>query len=269
VCGAVSGGLAVIDIDAYRSDKLLSIMNLEKLKSETLVVETPSGGYHIYFSCTGPVPSFNIIHQGEVLAEVRGDGRYVLAPPSRAVPKSGGEPKQYRAISSAISPAKLSVDIRTEMLRILKRHGFNISINEESPALLEKAISSGKPYRGRPMPCIEKLAQGVSAGFRNEAAMRMASFYLHLRKHRPDRAWSYLKSWNDLNNPPLPERELYQCFRNVLDKGYVYGCSSLQVIYCDRGKCPLRPFITIPENISGDDWYRKLKRRFKAKLRNL
>lgn len=267
VCGYASRGLVVIDIDSYRNNTLLSVLNLEKLKKGTMVVETPSGGYHIYFRCTGPTPSFNLMHNGRVLAEVRGDGRYVLAPPSKCAPKGGGDPRSYCIVSSTDTPATLDGSIRHELARVLKSRGIEVSTVEDSPKLVDRAMSSGKPYRGPPMPCIERLAAGVGEGFRNEAAMRMASFYLNLRKYSPGEAWNCLKTWNEANDPPLPERELRSCFENVLRKGYVYGCSSLSIVYCDRLRCPLNPVITIPADVSGYDWFSKSVKRRRSRLR--
>lgn len=266
VCGYASSGLVVIDIDAYRSDRLLSVLKLEKLKNGTLVVETPSGGYHIYFFTKGPTPSFNLMQSGEVIAEVRGDGRYVLAPPSRCVPKSGGDPKSYTIISSTMTPATITEDIRYELLRILRKSGSDQVSFKEEIHYVESFVSRGKPYRGKPMPCIQKLAEGVREGFRNEAAMRMASFYLNLRRYSPEKAWRYLLAWNEVNDPPLPERELRSCFNSVLKRGYVYGCSSLAIVYCDRTRCPLKPLITIPSDVSGYDWYKQAVKRAKRKL---
>ena len=261
VCGAASGGLVVMDIDAYRNNKLLSVLDFEKLRRETLVVETPSGGYHVYFSCSGPTPSFNLSSGGDVLAEVKGDGRYVLAPPSRAVPKTGGEPREYRVVSEITAPARITTDIRSDLVAALKKRGIPVSVGSEKLQLVERAVRAGKPYRGRPMPCVERLMTGVSSGFRHEAAMRMASFYLNLRRYRPEKAWAELSEWNAKNRPPLPSDELYRCFRDVLERGYVYGCSSLRIVHCDRSRCPLRPYITISEDAYGYDWLKTLKRR--------
>ena len=259
VCGTASGGLAVLDIDAYRTSKVLGAIRLEKLIRETMVVQTPSGGYHVYFRVQGPVPSFSVTSpSGEVLLEVKGDGRYVIAPPSACYPKEpegagqGAQPRPYTLISEAREPAEVeSHNLRRDLVETLRARGVEVSMKPDGPAYVEGAVARGRGYRGPPMPCIERLLQGVKAGFRNEAAVRMASYYLNLRKYRPGKAWAMLREWNRANSPPLPERELRSCFDSVRRRGYVYGCTSLSIVYCDRIRCPLRPILTIPEDAAG------------------
>lgn len=123
-----AAGIFVVDIDPTADHPVDSIIgNIENLLGEklppTLVVETPRGGRHLYFRT--PADSIGC-SRGALPAhvDVRGDGGYVLAPPSRrAGPKSDTEGvagRAYRRSNSfppAAAPAAL-VDA------ILKRGRF-------------------------------------------------------------------------------------------------------------------------------------------------
>lgn len=114
VCGAPSGGLEVIDIDVkydlsgslYQDFVRLIQDNDQELFDRLMIVQTVSGGYHIYYRC--PVIAGNLklanrettkeeeraVDPGDkirVLIETRGQGGYVLAPPSEGYKKIAGE----------------------------------------------------------------------------------------------------------------------------------------------------------------------------------
>jgi hypothetical protein len=67
-------GLAVIDVDPRSGGAL------DPAWPETLTARTPSGGYHLYFGVVGRVRnSASVLAPG---VDVRGDGGYVVGPPS-------------------------------------------------------------------------------------------------------------------------------------------------------------------------------------------
>lgn len=96
VCGAVSGNLEVLDFDApelFEPWKDLVTLESPDLIQKLTQVRTPSGGMHVYFRCNkidfnkklamGPgKPNKEGRHKKQVLIETRGEGGYVLAPPS-------------------------------------------------------------------------------------------------------------------------------------------------------------------------------------------
>lgn len=82
-CGSVSGGIMVIDVDTKNEDGYDSLHEWERehgeLPEPTVRCKTPSGGAHIYYKVdrkvgnrAGIIPS----------VDIRGDGGYVVAPPS-------------------------------------------------------------------------------------------------------------------------------------------------------------------------------------------
>lgn len=91
VCGAVSGGLTVIDFDTTATGDTLYdawcalVSELTPGLLDTLpVVLTPSGGFHVYFRCAVVEGNTKLAESArhETWIETRGEGGYVLAPPT-------------------------------------------------------------------------------------------------------------------------------------------------------------------------------------------
>jgi hypothetical protein len=90
VCGEVSGGLEVIDVDTKHDStntlwREFSSKIPEELFSKLVVAQTRSGGYHLYYRCATigrNNPDLARNNQRESLIETRGEGGYVLAYPS-------------------------------------------------------------------------------------------------------------------------------------------------------------------------------------------
>jgi len=86
VCGAISGGLEVLDFD----DQAEVIFPqwyyaVEEIAARLPIVETPSGGYHVYYRCGEICGNRKIaMADGETLIESRGEGGYVVGTPSPA-----------------------------------------------------------------------------------------------------------------------------------------------------------------------------------------
>lgn len=110
ICGAVSGGLEVIDCDLkyditgkVRAELMQAIP--EAIRARLLVVETRSGGWHLYYRCpviagnmklaqrptTDEEQDGNPADKVRVLIETRGEGGYVAAPPTPGYRVLSGE----------------------------------------------------------------------------------------------------------------------------------------------------------------------------------
>jgi len=100
ICGAISGGLEVIDVDTkhdttgtlWKELKALLEDNLPIYKS-LVIAQTISGGYHIYYRCSVIEGNLKLSTKKnrEVLIETRGEGGYVIAPPSKGYKYIQGE----------------------------------------------------------------------------------------------------------------------------------------------------------------------------------
>lgn len=95
VTGEVSG-ITVVDVDSYKGVKDFDL-------TSQVIASTPSGGTHLYFSYSKDVPQKGYVKGVNI--EIKNNGGYVVAPPSRVIIK--GEGKGYRwempfAISSLV-----------------------------------------------------------------------------------------------------------------------------------------------------------------------
>lgn len=227
VCGKISGDLVVLDFDdvaVYRN-----FFNTEKIESSTLVVCTGSGKRHVYLRAPDPVPSFKI---PQLKIEVRSDGNIVVLPPS--MHPCG---RRYKFVNQRVREILLVSDLSGTVLGTAKRK-FDIDITPNIGA--QKPSGQWKfrePYRGPDPPCISKLLEGTSEGFRNEAAARLVSYFLTVRKLGPREAWRNLGEWNVCNPLPLHAGELRSVFNSIARGGYTYGCRGLAA-YCDSAHCP-------------------------------
>lgn len=98
VCGQVSGGLVVIDIDDGGMEALRDWETAHGSLPETVTAITGSGGRHLLYRASREVrPSAN----GELHIDVRGDGSYIVAPPSI---HPNGEPYEW-----GVSPDDMDV----------------------------------------------------------------------------------------------------------------------------------------------------------------
>lgn len=92
ITGSVNGNLEVIDIDTKNDTKggiwkalKEEIENtLPDLIGQFLIVQTKSGGYHIYYRSESIEGNLKLANnpKGEAILETRGEGGYVVAPPT-------------------------------------------------------------------------------------------------------------------------------------------------------------------------------------------
>lgn len=82
-CGTISGGLMVFDVDDSETAQYL--LALKEIRKQTAVSLTRRG-CHIYMYTTGDTHTIHLrATDGRKLGELRGDGAYVVAPPSHRV----------------------------------------------------------------------------------------------------------------------------------------------------------------------------------------
>jgi hypothetical protein len=170
-------GIVVIDIDDHRGG-LESLRALERRYGDlpgTLSSVTPSGGSHYYFRHPGE--NVAILNAVDLVpgVDVRGDGGYVLIPPS----KVSGNPYEW-------DERQAIADLPVWLLRGLQQR------NERAPRSADYWVN---------------LARGVTEGQRNNKLTELVG--LMVGSNLPDDLVATLAlAVNQQFRPPLPNREV-------------------------------------------------------------
>lgn len=177
--GVVTGnisGLVVVDVDTDRGGDPKKLFTDSPANH---IVKTGSGGYHFYYQRPADLAHVpNQVGKSSGL-DVRADGGYVVAPPSRH-----------------ISGNLYAWDRGNEGVPLLPPPEF---------ALSKRNTSNGNGTHSEPW--LAETLRGVSHGGRNDACARLAGYYQS--KGMPkDVALESLILWNTKNEPPLPRSEI-------------------------------------------------------------
>lgn len=168
VTGKISG-ITVVDVEAGGQYEYLP---------ETKMVRTGGGGLHFYYKYNEKFKNAVRIRE---LTDIRNDGGYVVAPPSRHM--SGRKYTWSRVGEFTDFPEHLFV---TEAIK-----------HQENKW--------------------EEILQGVGKGERNDAAAKVCGFFLTKIAQGiwEAVAWPAVKNWNTFNKPPLKETELRAVFDSI------------------------------------------------------
>jgi len=155
ICGAVSGGLEVIDIDAKNDltgtliDRIWAAIDEHDptLRAILYTVSTKSAGVHIYYRCelvegntklasrhtTDEERTRNPLEKVKVLIETRGEAGYVIAPPTPGYTRTG-----------PIDIPIFTLDQRDTLLSIMR------SFNEVTEAVRPPRVAQSEKFAKKP-----------------------------------------------------------------------------------------------------------------------
>jgi len=187
ITGEISG-VAVVDIDVIHGGRI------DPFPKDTTIVETGNGGFHFYYKYQPGVSNKTGILPG---VDIRGDGGYVVAPPSkteyfddRTNKTMGGEYRVIKALPFAPWP--------------------NSTLGMTSP---------GGVSQFGDRKTLDELV-GVTKGGRNDAMTSLAGKLLLVTKPEDwdTEVYPVLESVNDTYDPPLPQVELRTIYRSICNK---------------------------------------------------
>jgi putative DNA primase/helicase len=180
-------GIVVLDVDGEPGwDSLHALEDEHEVLPDTASVETPSGGHHFYFQHPG-FELRNTAGYPGVGLDVRGDGGYVLAPPSVV---NGREYTVDEQAAPAPMPAWLLDLLRNRQQKVAQEVG-----------------------KGRDWGAF--ISQGASTGERDN---RMTQYVGHLfnHGHQPGEVLEAAKVLNAAKvNPPLPDKDLARIVKSI------------------------------------------------------
>lgn len=187
----VSSDLAVLDIDiknnGYRS--LAKLIEENKDLPETIKSSTGSGGMHILFKYSGGIRNLTEFYPG---IDVRGEGGYIVAPPSLHFSK-----KKYEWHSS--------------------NRPLEINLVKMPIWLFNKLNESKSLVRRKPDKYWEIILKGVKEGERNTSTASLAGYLL---RHGISASVTLelLFLWNERNEPPESLDTIERTFNSILKK---------------------------------------------------
>jgi hypothetical protein len=189
VCGAISDNLYVLDFDSE------DVYQRFFKKKDGLTVVKTGRGYHVYFKAETPVRTLKIHDsEGREIATLKGEGSYVVAPPSRH--PSGC---YYEFIQRGEIP-RLQGDARQQ-------------INE-------RAIELGLTVPKERID-IETLLNGASEGNRDNSLTYLIHF-LRRSGVSKEKALEICEAWNKRNKPPLEDVSYKVDYHYGLAEPYSY-----------------------------------------------
>ena len=186
ITGSVSR-LLVVDLDGPRAAALLKARGIELPRTAT--VKT-GNGYHMYFRH----PGADIGNRAKIITDndgssvdVRGEGGYVVAPPS-----VHGNGRVYEWMIPVEEMAGLPPELEEFLL----------------------TAELGFPREGE-ANWWETVGGGVNEGSRNDSAARVAGYFLAKTSGDEEATFRACVSWNRQNTPPLADDELRTIIRSV------------------------------------------------------
>ena len=185
LCTGKDANLVVVDVDVKNSAggiESLQELEAEFEKLDTLIVTTPSGGWHYYFSFPKDVETIRCMKGFRKGIDIRADGGYVVAPGSSI----DGKPYEFKDIDKEIAQLPLWL--------------FDLLTNKETNNSSFDVLESSK---------------GVSEGSRNDSLFKLSSS-LRGRDVDYDDAREQVLSANSNCKPPLSSTEVLRC----LDSAY-------------------------------------------------
>lgn len=241
VTGEVSD-VVVVDIDSKEGHAEIGKLNLPP----TPTVNT-GNGQHQYFRYPGHQISNKVRFLPGV--DIRGDGGYVVAPPS--VHSSG---RKYEWAEGYSLKDRDIADFPNQLIELLE------------PSEKSHAASSGQLSTW-----VEDLLQGVSEGSRNDSAAKLTGHYFY-RGLPESEVKELLMAWNERNQPPLSKEELSAVVDSIdkkasensvdnllaLEMGQLENLEEGQVT--DHIESAVMPLISRLEPLAQDDALNDLKK---------
>lgn len=154
------------------------------------------------------------------------------------IKKLAKQPREIKAGTESIQPLPNLQEIWKELVHKV----------ENPPIQSLKRVADRKPYDGDDPPCVQHLLElRMREGEgRNNAAIMLFCYLYNFRGLLEKEAVSQVQEWNSRQYEPLSDRELKSLIKSGAEKGYVYGCHTLEAYGCNRVTCPLIPKLMKP-----------------------
>ncbi len=202
ICGSISG-VTVVDVDIHEGFSFELFANFLKRYPTPVVVETGSGGYHLYYAYEAVKNAVKVTIDGLKL-DIRSQGGYVVAPGS-VHPETG---RRYTFINMNKPGEEPDFDIMVSLL-------------ENLPLLPQPVSLALSPSRRKLPNDWKEIITTIGQGSRNQTA---AAIIGKLTSVLPPSEWKSIvwplvSAWNTtFCSPPMDPQELRTVYESICKK---------------------------------------------------
>lgn len=207
VCKQTKNGKYLVVVDFDHEDTYHAFFgNHKELEEKTVVVQTKRG-VHVYFLTNSPVQKYSIPLKDEnnetkELISIQGNGGYIMLPPS--IHPSG---KQYMFKTENMNILTIEGDFKEELANIAKNASEKLDL---------------KPQYSSQQINISDLLKGVGQGARNDAAIKIATYYRR-SGYDQHKTITKMNEWNMNNKPSMPQKEIEMSVASAFKPTEPYG----------------------------------------------
>lgn len=189
----VMNGFWVLDVEADGLEELSALQQKHGILPSTLVARTGGGGMHMYFHWTDSVYVTNRQRLGDLRIDCRGQGGYVIAPPSMHV---SGQPYAWDSLSPIIPGPQW-------LLNFVSQLSTGSVSNPPRVAELPRDILN------RALAYLAAMPSAVSGQGGHKTTIKTALKIVRGFNIPPGNAFSLLQTWNQRCLPPWSDHELW------------------------------------------------------------
>ena len=140
--------------------------------------------------------------------DIRAEGSIFIAPPS--IHKSGSV---YEWIG--INPLEMGIEDIIDLPEDILNFILSRQNKSERKGKEKKVIDESKRQSSNYPQWLEEIIHGVDQGSRDNAATRIAGYFLNQYKGNKEKTLLLMEGWNTRNNPPLTDIELNKVINSI------------------------------------------------------
>jgi len=236
-----------IDIDDYKTDHKALVQRLRTHNVPAVVGRSKSGGAHVWFFLTEPIPAADMQHKLQGLAASLGRADCEIFPKQAEILADRGDTGNFLNMPYHNGTRNMRFGFDDEGSGLSAEEfvdyaqRFRKTPEEFYEIDISFGVSDGEHLPEGP-PCLQHLCKnGFTPGSRNNALFNLG---VYARQADPDDWESKLHKHNmDYLHPPLARSEVEAIIKQLKKKDYYYKCEDQPIKpHCNKDLCKTRKF---------------------------
>lgn len=236
-----------IDIDDYKTDHKALVQTLRKHNVPAVVGRSKSGGAHIWFFLSEPIPAADMQHKLQGLAASLGKADCEIFPKQASILADRGDTGNFLNMPyhNGTKNMRFGFNDEGEGLTAEEFVDYASRFVQTPDAFYSIDVSFGVTdgeHLPEGPPCLQYLAKnGFVAGSRNNALFNLG---VYARQADADNWESLVQKYNlDYLKPPLARSEVDAVIKQLKKKDYFYKCDDQPIKpHCNKDLCKTRKF---------------------------